>query len=205
MRYGMVIDLTKCMGCQTCATSCKLSNNLPAGVWWNTVKTQGGTTIDTCGGTYPNCTLAHLPVACQQCASPACVEVCPTGASYVDEATGLVLVDGETCIGCDTCISACPYEVRVHLDATPKYAVDFAVGAWDAPSHVGNTVEKCTMCANLVARGDEPMCVQACVGKARFFGDLDDPSSEVSKLIASRGGAQLLPEQGTDPSVYYLM
>ena len=121
-----------------------------------------------------------------------------------DEETGIVTVDAETCIGCKTCMQACPYEVRVYNDGEPKYAMGFAVGFADAPQHVSNTVEKCTMCSNLIARGEKPMCVQACVGYARFFGDLDDPNSEVSKLIAEREWEQLLPEQGTNPSVYYL-
>lgn len=132
------------------------------------------------------------------------MEVCPTGATMKDEETGIVTVDAETCIGCKTCMQACPYEVRVYNDGEPKYAMEFAVGFADAPQHVSNTVEKCTMCSNLIARGEKPMCVQACVGYARFFGDLDDPNSEVSKLIAEREWEQLLPEQGTNPSVYYL-
>ena len=192
MQYGMVIDLERCMGCQTCATSCKLANNLPSGNWWNTVRTEGGKTIDTASGEYPNCELQHYPVACQHCKEPACVAVCPTGATYKDEETGLVMQDPETCIGCKSCIEACPYAVRVYNDGEP------------APVHIANTVEKCTMCANLVKQDQQPMCVQACVGYARFFGDLDDPESEVSKLIASRESTQLLVEQGTDPSVYYL-
>ncbi len=204
MRYGMVIDLKRCMGCQTCATSCKLANNLPSGNWWNTVRTEGGETIDTMSGEYPNCTLQHYPVACQHCKEPACVAVCPTGATYVDEETGLVMQDTETCIGCKSCIEACPYGVRVYNDGEPAYALEFAVGFADAPVHLANTVEKCTMCANLIKQDEQPMCVQACVGYARFFGDLDDPESEVSKLIASRENMQLLPEQGTNPSVFYL-
>lgn len=206
MQYGMVIDLKRCMGCHTCATSCKLANNLPSDVWWNTVHTDGGATMDTASGEYPQALrLQHYPVACQHCRNAACLEACPTGATYRDEETGLIMIDSETCIGCEACISACPYDVRVHLAAEPVYAMDFSVGFQDAPAHVGNTVEKCTMCANLVSRGEDPMCVQGCVGKARFFGDLDDPESEVAKLIAGdREVVQLLAEQKTEPSVYYL-
>lgn len=204
MQYGMAIDLAKCMGCQTCATSCKLANNLPSGTWWNTVHTDGGETIDTTSGDYPNCHLQHYPVACQHCRDAACVSVCPTGATYKDEETGIVMIDEETCIGCKTCIEACPYNVRIYNDGEPTYALDFSVGYPDAPVHLANTVEKCTMCANLVKQDQQPMCVQACVGHARFFGDLDDPESEVSKLIASRENEQLLVDKGTNPSVYYL-
>ena len=207
MRYGMVIDLKRCMGCQTCATSCKLANNLPAKIWWNTVYTDGMDTIDTAAGEYPNgLALQHWPVACQHCANPSCLEVCPTGATWKDEETGIVMVDSETCIGCESCMGACPYGVRSHLKGEPVYALEFAVGYADAPAHVAETVEKCTLCKNLVDQGKNPTCVDACVGYARFFGDLDEPESEGAKMIASddREVIQLLAEQGTDPSVYYL-
>ena len=161
MRYGMAIDLKRCMGCQTCMTSCRTANNLPTGNWWNRVITDGGESLDSPDGEYPNCTLQHYPVTCQHCENAPCVEVCPTGATMKDEETGIVTVDAETCIGCKTCMQACPYEVRVYNDGEPKYAMEFAVGFADAPQHVSNTVEKCTMCSNLIARGEKPMCVQA--------------------------------------------
>lgn len=195
MRYGMAIDLKRCMGCQTCMTSCRTANNLPTGNWWNRVITDGGESLDSPDGEYPNCTLQHYPVTCQHCENAPCVEVCPTGATMKDEETGIVTVDAETCIGCKTCMQACPYEVRVYNDGEPKYAMEFAVGFADAPQHVSNTVEKCTMCSNLIARGEKPMCVQACVGYARFFGDLDDPNSEVSKLIAEREWSSCFPSR----------
>ncbi len=204
MQYGMVIDLKRCFGCQTCVTSCKLANNLPSSILWNKVYTDGGNTVDTAGGTYPNCTLQHRPMACQHCRNPLCVSVCPTGASHKDEDTGIVLVDNNVCIGCLTCMEACPYNVRVFLEDEPAFAVDFSVGNTTAPAHIANTVEKCTLCKNLVDEGEKPMCVQACIGYARYFGDFDDPESDVSKLIASREYVQQMPEFSTDPAVYYL-
>lgn len=204
MQYGMVIDLKKCMGCQTCVTSCKLANNLPKNFMWNTVYTEGGTFIDTAGGTYPNCTLQHRPVACQHCRNPLCVSVCPTGASARDAETGLVTVDNSICIGCLSCIEACPYNVRVFYESEPAYTMDFAVGYANAPTHVANTVDKCTFCKNLLDEGQTPMCVQACIGYARYFGDLDDPESEVAKLVASREYEQYLDEFDTSPAVYFL-
>ena len=90
-----------------------------------------------------------------------------------DEETGIVTVDAETCIGCKTCMQACPYEVRVYNDGEPKYAMEFAVGFADAPQHVSNTVEKCTMCEQLLERNELPACVAQCGGRARFFGDLE--------------------------------
>ena len=109
MRYGMAIDLKRCMGCQTCMTSCRTANNLPTGNWWNRVITDGGESLDSPDGEYPNCTLQHYPVTCQHCENAPCVEVCPTGATMKDEETGIVTVDAETCIGCKTCMQACPY------------------------------------------------------------------------------------------------
>lgn len=204
MQLGMVIDLKKCLGCQTCATSCKNANNLPVGIWWNTVYTRGGQTIDTATGTYPNCEMYHQPVSCMQCSNPACVDVCPAGATWRDEETGIVQQDPEACIGCNLCLEACPYDVRRFIDGEPKWTVDFATGFQGIKPHIANTVGKCTFCSQLIAEGKNPMCVDACTGHARTCGDFDDPESEVSKLIASRETEQLLTEAGTQPNVYYL-
>jgi molybdopterin-containing oxidoreductase family iron-sulfur binding subunit len=103
-------------------------------------------------------------------------------------------------------MAACPYTgVRQFNWEEPRYHLDFATGDKDIAPHQKHTVEKCTLCANLLAKNEIPMCVEACVGNARFFGDLDDPTSEVARLVASRQHMQLLPEQGTNPSVYYLV
>lgn len=206
MHYGMVIDLKRCMGCQTCATACKMSNNLPQGVRWNIVSTEDAATIDCAVGTYPNALkLQHWPVACQHCQNAACESVCPTGATYKDPETGLILIKTEECIGCEACINACPYGVRVSLKSEPVWTVGFASGYQDGPVHKAGTVGKCTMCSNLVAKGEDPFCVQACIGKARFFGDLDDANSPASKLLASgREVVVLKPEAGTNPSVCYV-
>ena len=206
MQYGMVIDLKKCMGCQTCSTACKLANNLPAGTWWNRVLTVGGEQIDTARGSYPNAEIHHLPVACQHCANPACVKVCPVGATFKDKDTGIVRQDYDKCIGCRMCMSACPYTgVRSFNWEEPKYAVGFSIGEEESPAHQKHTVEKCTLCVGRIAKGQKPKCVEACAGRARFFGDFDDPDSEVSKLVRDRESMQLLPEMGTNPSVHYLV
>lgn len=204
MRYGMAIDTKLCFGCTACAVACKSNNNLPDGVWWNRVETDGGAYMDTARGTYPNLEMSHYPIGCQHCANPACVAVCPTGASYQRE-DGIVAVDAEKCIGCESCIQACPFDVRTLNAATPSFAVDFALGDYDAPQHVGNTVEKCTFCANRIDRGEMPACMELCPGRARHWGDLDDPDSDVSRAIAGRKTMRLQEDKGTEPSVYYLV
>lgn len=205
MHYGMAIDTKLCFGCTACAVACKSNNNLPNGMWWNRVITDGGKYDDTARGTYPDVTMAHYPVSCQHCANPACVAACPTGATYRDEETGIIMQDSETCIGCGTCQSACPYGVRTLNEEEPAFAVDFPLGDFDAPKHKVNTVEKCTFCGNCIARGEIPACMELCPGRARFWGDLDDPESDVSRAIEGRDTMRLLEEEGTEPSVYYLV
>lgn len=204
-RYGMAIDMKRCAGCNNCAIACKVENNLPDGVWWNRAQTVGGDVENTPAGTFPNVSMSFYTLACQHCASPACVEVCPTGASHVLEGSNIVVIDWEQCIGCKSCMEACPYDgVRTLNEGEPAYTLDFAVGDQEVPAHKANVVEKCTFCSHRIARGERPACADVCRCVARFFGDLDDPESEISKLIASREYDQLLPDAGTSPSIYLL-
>lgn len=206
MRYGMVIDLSMCIGCHTCAVACKMANNLPNDIWWNRVFTDGGEHVDTPSGEYPDNKMSWLPVSCQHCENPACVKVCPVGATYKDPETGAVRQDYDKCIGCRMCMAACPYTgVRSFNWEEPKYHIDVPVGDANAPAHQKHVVEKCTFCYQRSSQGEDPACMVLCPGRARHWGDLDDPDSEVSKLIASREYKQLLPEEGTKPSVYYLV
>ena len=200
-RYGFAVDTYRCIGCHTCSVGCKEENNLPKGIWWNRVLTDGGDSVDTPRGVFPDVEMSHVTVACQHCENPACVKVCPVGATYKDANTGIVRQDYEKCIGCRMCVAACPYTgVRSFNWEEPQYYLDFAIGDSDVPTHQKHVVEKCTMCWHRVAKGLGPMCVDVCPARARFWGDLDDPESDVSKLIASRGCKQLLPEEGTNPS-----
>lgn len=206
MQYGMVIDLSACIGCHTCSVACKVAHNLPNGFWRNRVLTEGGDAMDTAGGEFPNNYMQWRPMTCQHCANPACVEACPVGATWKDEETGIVIQDNELCIGCKSCIAACPYEgVRQFIEDEPAYHIDFALGYSDEPPHVKGTVEKCTFCYSRVLAGEVPACMEYCIGHARFWGDLDDPDSEVSKLLKEREYEQLQVEAGTGPSVYYLL
>ncbi len=205
MKYAMVIDLRGCIGCHACSMACKVANNLPENVWYNDVITEGGNTRDTPAGEYPNNTMRFFPRSCQHCDTPACVAACPTGASSKDPETGIVSVDYEMCIGCQTCLGVCPYEgVRTYVE-TPTFSVSETLGLPTAPEHRPNVVEKCNFCAPLIAMGGIPACMEFCVGRARYWGDIDDPESEVSKLLAEREYIQLLPEAGTKPNSYYLV
>jgi len=201
----MVVDTKRCMGCHTCSLACKVENNQPDGIWWNRVLTVGGSDIDTPSGVYPEVRLEFITLACQHCENPACVKVCPVGATWKDEETGLVMQDPEACIGCRYCMVACPYTgVRQFNFDEPQYSSGFAVGSEDATKHVKSTVEKCTFCAHRLAKGQLPACIEQCPARARHFGDLNDPNSEVAQLLRERSSFRLLEEKGTEPSVYFL-
>lgn len=176
-RYAMVIDVRKCIGCHACSVACKSENDVPLGVWRSWVKVAER-------GKYPNASRQFLPRLCNHCEEPACVEACPTKASYQRE-DGIVLIREERCIGCKLCIAACPYDARFFH-----------------PS--GRVSSKCTFCAHRVDEGVVPSCVNTCQGKARIFGDLNDPSSEVAKLVAKEPIQVLKPHLGTEPRVFYI-
>lgn len=205
-KYCIVVDKRRCIGCWSCSVACKLENNLPDQVWYNTVLTEGGDMPNTPAGEYGSNTLSYVVMHCQHCDMPMCMAACSTGATYKDDDTGIVLVDNEKCIGCRSCIEACPYTgVRTYIEDEPISALDWPVGDVNAPTHKAQTTEKCTMCYHRVTQGKVPACVEGCPARARYFGDLDDPESEVSKLLAEHEYEQLLPEEGTGPNVYYLV
>ncbi len=206
MRYGMAIDTKRCIGCHTCSVKCKIENNVPNGIWWNQTRTVGGEVMDTPSGTWPNTEMSYLTVSCMHCENPACTKVCPVGATFKDPETGIVRQDADKCIGCRMCMAACPYTgVRSFNWEEPQYHLDVELGDAAVPAHQKHTVEKCTLCYHRTSQGKEPACVEVCLAQARVWGDLDDPDSEVSRLVREKGYEQLLPEEGTDPSVYYLM
>jgi len=197
-RYGMVIDLKRCVGCDTCTIACKATSATTRGILWNRV-------LKYETGKYPNSRLHFLPITCMHCKEPECVKVCPSGATTRRE-DGIVVVDNDKCIGCRYCMVACPYASRYFYSEVRTYYPGYVTPYEEIgyQKHKLGTVEKCDFCVERVERGLEPSCVVSCTGNARFFGDLDDPASEVSRLIKDRGGFVLNPEMGTEPSIYYL-
>ncbi len=207
-RWAMVVDLRKCVGCYSCQVSCKMENSVPMAGYNARVNV-----VER--GMYPNAERVFLPTLCNHCSGgdkdvPPCVEKCPeaksgkrkklgkaryrTGATY-KRPDGMVLLDMSLCIGCYKCIDACPYGARYispHVKLTRK----------DREKDIG--IGKCTFCRHRVDEGLEPACVRNCVGKARIFGDLNNPKSEVSKLIKENPAKVLKPEEKTDPHVYYI-
>jgi phenylacetyl-CoA:acceptor oxidoreductase subunit 1 len=206
MRWGMVIDLRRCVGCQTCTIACKQEHALPAGTAWRFV-------LDVELGTYPDVRRLFLPMQCMHCAEPPCVPVCPTGASR-QRADGIVFVHHEACVGCGYCAVACPYHAR-HLVEDPRgyFAEPTPSEAATARPDRRGVMTKCTFCKERVDDGlrrgltpgadpdATPMCAVACIAGAIAFGDLDDPGSRVSSL--AKDAQPLSPEAGTQPRVYY--
>ncbi len=201
-RLAIAINKTRCIGCQTCSFACKMQNNVPEGLRWNRVNTEGCDVEDGALGTFPTLTRSYLPIACQHCENPACQRVCPTGATYKDD-KGRVEIDYDKCIGCRMCMAACPYNARVFNWNEPARKPDFNYGDKEVPVRPKGVAEKCTLCKERTDRGEEPMCVRCCPTKARTYGDLDDTTSEISRLIAERHAYVLLEEQGTKPQVHY--
>ncbi len=200
-KLGLVIDLDTCVGCHACAVACKQWNEggafgplpdadpygrEPLGVWFNRVHTYE---VERGAGKAPMA--VHFPRSCLHCETPDCVTVCPTGASYKRAEDGIVLVDADKCIGCKLCSWACPYGAREYGEAR-------------------GVMQKCTLCVDRIYNqsldeGDrQPACVQACPTRARHFGDLGDPHSAISRLVADRGGYDLGPDLGFRPVNKYL-
>lgn len=222
-KLGLVIDLDICVGCHACAVACKQWNDggqfgplpdedaygrEPLGVWFNRVHSYEvaelgtrdsglgkhadlATSSATGSGLPATGMTVHFPRSCLHCETPDCVTVCPTGASYKRAEDGIVLVDEDKCIGCKLCSWACPYGAREY-------------------SEVRGVMQKCTLCVDRIYNESfdevdrQPACVMACPTRARHFGDLGDPDSDVSKLVAQRNGYDLMPEMGYKPVNKYL-
>lgn len=212
MRWGMVVDLSKCMRCHGCVAACRVEHFLPLGITWPRLIAWED----------PAEELTTFPVRCNHCQDAPCVKVCITGATQQRE-DGIVWVDQDKCVGCRYCIIACPYQNRTFLSKDkdtgyfPGYALtDYEKAGRKKHPHTVGTTEKCNFCMERIDDGISkglrpgidrdatPACVNACPARALTFGNLDDPESEVRRLINNYMGFQLHPEYDTDPSIYYV-
>ncbi|MCK5720598.1 MAG: 4Fe-4S dicluster domain-containing protein [Thiomargarita sp.] len=194
--YAMVIDLNTCVGCNACMAACAIENQTP--VWKNEWRTYVHDT--EIGDRDDQVRRRFFPRLCNHCDNPACMTVCPTGATHKLD-NGIVLVNDERCMGCRACAMACPYDAR--YDVT--YAdIEEGTNFYGSLQRKHPSVDKCSFCAHLVAKGEKPACVKTCVGSARLFGDLNNPNDEVAKIVASGVAKSLLPHVGTRGNVYYI-
>jgi len=178
-RYAMVVDMTRCVGCQACTVACTKEWEIPWGFARTHVQHTGIV------GSFPKLAASFRVAQCNQCDRPPCLEACPTGATSQGR-DGIVRIDNGVCIGCGYCVDACPYDARFINPET-------------------RTAEKCDFCAARLERGSQPACVATCTAHAKYFGDLEDSSSEVFHMVFELGARRLQTEQiAVGPNVYYL-
>ncbi|MFH1350033.1 MAG: 4Fe-4S dicluster domain-containing protein [Pseudomonadota bacterium] len=213
-RWGMVIDLKKCIGCYSCMITCKQEHFLPPNIFWSRLVIR-----ET--GEYPQVSKQAYPVLCNQCKDAACVKACPSGATSQRE-DGIIVIDSHKCAGCRYCVISCPYQQRTYYsDGEREYFMGQGlteleiIGRKLYPLQPG-TVVKCNFCVERIEEGirkglkpgvhrdASPACVSNCPVRARIFGDLNDPNSNVTVLIRQKKGVQFHSEFDTDPSVYYI-
>jgi phenylacetyl-CoA:acceptor oxidoreductase 27-kDa subunit len=213
MRWGMVIEQKRCIGCNACVLACKAEHFVPPDIFWNRI-------LIGEQGKYPAVSKLIFSVRCNHCADPKCVDVCPTGATQ-QRADGIVWVDENKCVGCRYCMVACPYQMRSFYEEEKEYfpgqgKTDHEkIGTLLYPHQVG-VVQKCVFCKERIDAGlaqglkpgvdrdASPACMIICPTKAIHFGDLDDPDSDINVLIQSKKAHQFHPELDTDPSIYYI-
>ena len=176
-RYGLVINVKRCIGCYGCTVACKN--------WYGIGNDTAGRRriIEVAIGEYPEVSKWVFPVSCMQCEKAPCVSVCPVQATF-RRTDGIVALDATKCIGCKKCISACPYNAR-YFDEKKSVA------------------DGCDLCSSRIDSGSKPYCVETCPTKAMVFGDLADRTSDAAKLIRSKKGIRFSPQLGTKPKVYY--
>lgn len=217
MRFGMLIDTKRCFGCRACVAACKSENMVQIGNFWNFV-------LEYEEGKFPNVRRNFFPMNCMHCENPSCLKACPEKAISKNE-YGIVLIDYNKCKGRKYCIAACPYGVIHFIDEEKKYFEKEKIPYEDIKKEKRHflhrkkplVAEKCTFCwhriENALREGkvpgtdydSSPACIKVCPAEARYFGDLDDPESEISKLIYSKGAKKIKEEFGTNPSVFYVL
>ncbi|KLU62363.1 tetrathionate reductase subunit B precursor [Peptococcaceae bacterium CEB3] len=203
MRLALLVDLQRCLGCDTCTLACKQENGTPRDVFFARV-------LNMETGTFPKVKRSYLPVLCNHCADAPCLRACPNKAIF-RRSDGIVLIDQDRCNGTGACVSACPYG---NIFLTPSdewyFPADSPYEHYAKARLEPGKARKCTYCAHRLDQGLEPACVVACPGEARIFGDLEDPESKLSQYLRTqqertgREPFRLLEELATDPSTRYL-
>jgi Fe-S-cluster-containing dehydrogenase component len=197
-KYGMLVDLRKCVGCNACVVSCKSEHLSPTGIFNTRV-------LDKEIGKFPKVIRVFVPVLCNHCDEPTCMDVCPTKATYKQD-NGVVNIDYEKCIGCAACVEHCPYHVRT-LVKDNRCVYPDGKSVFEKPVHnkiPNNVATKCDFCYHLLEKGESPKCAEICPTSARIVGDLSDSRSKIVELIEKYKAWTLLPEKGTAPRVYYI-
>ncbi len=177
-QFAMVIDTNRCTCCHGCTIACTSEFNVPDGKYRSWVK-------KLVKGKYPNVSFHFLPRLCNNCEDAPCLNLCPTGATYRTLEDGVVHIDRKICVGCHVCIDACPYGSRFFHPIT-------------------RTADKCDFCYHRITNGIKPACVTACTGRARIFGDMNDPKSKISIYLSSHPSVSLRTDLATGPKVYYV-
>jgi len=178
-KYAMVIDTNRCTCCHGCTIACLSENNVPDGKYRSWVK-------KISKGRYPDTSFHFLPRLCNHCEDAPCLNLCPTGATYRTWQDGVVHVNRDICIGCNVCIDACPYGARFFNPIT-------------------RTADKCDFCYHRITEGIQPACVTACTGRARIFGDLNNPKSKIVKYLSTHPAQTIRADLDTRPKVHYVM
>lgn len=212
-RWAMVIDLKKCQkakDCDDCVKACNVTHNIPQfdnpkdeikWIW----KEPFEHAFHELEYEHASEELKHSPVLllCNHCDNPPCVRVCPTQATWKREEDGIVMMDWHRCIGCRYCVAACPYGSRSFNWRDPRPFIEDIHDEY--PTRSRGVIEKCTFCEERLAKGLKPACVEACKEKAIYFGDLEDPNSEVREILGEHFAIRRKPGLGTKPEVYYLV
>lgn len=214
VKWGMIIDTRKCVGCRACTVACKSENHTPPGVAYNVV-------LENEVGEYPHVTTTFLSRPCMQCEQSSCTKVCPTRATY-HRPDGIVAIDYDKCIGCRYCINACPYGARSYDYGDNYHEVENPYEATPSPEYGENrprrkhkspqgNVRKCTFCLHRLTKGLAPACASTCMGNAIHFANMADPEAKcmahgenLHELLRARSHYQLKAEIGNKPNVWYL-